>query len=71
MFAHKKNYGRAGYVDDPLPNIHCIYACLDAYLHHMALLCIQLDYLVVFGPSFFLLSVWSPCYTLSRKKKKI
>ena len=21
MFAHKKNYGRAGYVDDPLPNI--------------------------------------------------
>ena len=21
MFAHKKNYGRAGYVDDPVPNI--------------------------------------------------
>ena len=21
MFAHEKNYGRAGYVDDPLPNI--------------------------------------------------
>ena len=21
MFAHKKNYGRAGYVDNPLPNI--------------------------------------------------
>ena len=21
MFAHKKNYGCAGYVDDPLPNI--------------------------------------------------
>ena len=21
MFARKKNYGRAGYVDDPLPNI--------------------------------------------------
>ena len=21
MFAHKKNCGRAGYVDDPLPNI--------------------------------------------------
>ena len=21
MFAHKKNYGRARYVDDPLPNI--------------------------------------------------
>ena len=21
MFAHKKNHGRVGYVDDPLPNI--------------------------------------------------
>ena len=24
-------------------------------------LCIQLNYVVAFGPSFFLLSVWSPC----------
>ena len=24
MFAHKKNYGCAGYVDDPLPNTVCI-----------------------------------------------
>ena len=54
MFAHKKNYGRAGYVDDPLPNIVHM-----AVLHCMALLCIQFDYVVVFGP-FFLLSVWSP-----------
>ena len=52
MFAHKKNYGRAGYVDDPLPNI--------VYMGISMPTCIQLDYLVVFGPSFFLLSVWSP-----------
>ena len=70
MFAHKKNYGRAGYVDDPLPNIHCIYGYLDACMHCMALLCIQLDCVGVFEPFFFLLSVWSPCYTLSRKKEK-
>ena len=63
MFARKKNYGRAGYVDDPLPNIHGYF---DACLHCMALLCIQLDCVVVFGP-FFLLNVWSPCYTLNSK----
>jgi hypothetical protein len=34
----------------------------------MAVLCIQLDYVVVSG-HFFLLSVWSPCYQLSRKKQ--
>ena len=44
-------------------------AILMPFLHCMALLCIQLDCVVVFGPFFFLLSVWSPCYTLSRKKK--
>ena len=33
----------------------------------LALLCIQLDYVEVSG-HFFLLSVWAPCYTLSRKK---
>ena len=36
-----------------------LYGHLDACLHCMALLCIQLDSVVVFG-SFFLLSVWSP-----------
>ena len=41
MFAHKKNYGRAAYVDDPLPNIHCAYCYLGACLHCMALLCIR------------------------------
>ena len=47
MFARKKNYGRAGYVDDPLPNI--------VNMHCMALLCIQLDYLVVSDHLFFCL----------------
>ena len=29
MFAHKKNHGHAGYVDDPLPNIiYCMYVCM-------------------------------------------
>ena len=38
----------------------------------MALLRIQLDYVVVFG-QFLLLSMWSPCYTPSRveNRKKI
>ena len=56
MFAKKnftgtrnKFYGRAGYVDDPLPNIIC---SLGACLHYMALLCIQLDCVMVFGPFF-------------------
>ena len=30
MFARKKNYGRAGYVDDPLPNIVYIAICMPA-----------------------------------------
>ena len=59
-----KFYGRSGYVDDPLPNIHCEYCYLDACLHCIALLCIQLDCVVVLGP-FFLLSV----VPLKNKKK--
>ena len=55
-----KNYGRAGYVDDPLPIIVYM-AYLDACLHCVALLCIQLDSMVV------LLSVWSPW---TRKKQQ-
>ena len=55
MFAHKKNYGRAGYVDDPLPNIvnNAIWmpACSTM---HPARLCGG------FQTIFFLLSVWSP-----------
>ena len=43
----KKFYGRAAYVDDPLPKIVHI-ACL----HCMALLRIQLDCVVLFGPFF-------------------
>ena len=39
-----KFYGRAGYVDDPLPNIVHIAVCVPA--------CIQLDCVVVFGPLF-------------------
>ena len=72
MFAHKKNYGRAGYVDDPLPNI--------VYMAIRMLACIVWLYYASsstmwwFLDHFFLLSVWSPCYTLSsytlsRKKK--
>ena len=33
MFAHKKNYGRAGYVDDPLPNIVYIAIWMPACMH--------------------------------------
>ena len=43
-----KNYGYMGYVDDPLLNIVYIVICL----HYMALLCTQLDYVVVSGPFF-------------------
>jgi hypothetical protein len=68
MYTHK-NYGRAGYVDDPLPNIVHI-AIWDACLHCVALRCTQLT-MWWFPDNFFLLSVWSPCYQLSRKKKKI
>ena len=35
----------------------------------MAPLCIQLEYMVIFGQIFFCLVFWSPCYTLSRKEK--
>ena len=45
-FAMFKNYGCAGYVDDPLSNTVCIYGYFDACLHCIALLCIQLDYVV-------------------------
>ena len=49
MFA-KEFYGRAGYVDDPLPNTE--YCCLGACLHCMTLLCIQLGCVVALGPFF-------------------
>ena len=46
MFAHKKNYGRAAYVDDPLPNIVymaiLMHACIVWLFHacmHPAQLC--------------------------------
>jgi hypothetical protein len=51
MFARKKYCGHAGYVDDPLPNIVHI-AFWDACLHCVALLCIQLYYVVVSGQFF-------------------
>ncbi len=57
MFAHKKNYGRTGYMDDPLPNIVHI-AIWDA--------CIVWLYdapnstMWGFPDIFFLLSVWFP-----------
>ena len=56
MFAHKKYYGRAGYVDDPLPNI--VYVALlmlalyGSTMHPTRLLWWFLDH-------FFPLSVWS------------
>ena len=69
MFARKKITGARGTLTTRpfkvFPYV-CIYGYFDACL---ALSCIQLDCVVVFGPFFFLLSVWSPCYTLSRKKK--
>ena len=52
LWANRINSTHAGYVNDPLPNIHCAYCCLGACLHFMALLCIQLDCVVVFGPFF-------------------
>ena len=60
VFAHK-NYGHAGYIDDLLPNMGIwMLACI-------VLLCIHVWW---FSDHFFsLLSVWSPCYTLSRKIK--
>ena len=51
MFARKKNYGRAGYVDDPLPNIVHMAILMPAcivWLYYG----IQLDCVVVFGPFF-------------------
>jgi hypothetical protein len=66
FFAHKKNYGRAGYADDPLPNIVHI-AIWDACLHCMALLCTQLNYVVVSGQFFF----FYLCGPLEKKKKKM
>ena len=62
-----KNHGRAGYIDDPLPNIvnNAIWmpACI-VWLYYASSLTMWW-----FLDLFFLLSVWSPFYTLSRKKK--
>ena len=55
MFAHK-NYGRAGYVDDPLPNIVHMAILIPACVVWLYYACSST--VVVFGP--FLLSVWSP-----------
>ena len=63
MFAHKKNYWCAGYVVNPLPNI-CVHGYLNACLHCMALLCIQLDHVMVSGPLFVCLV----CGLLEKKK---
>ena len=67
MFAHKKNYGRAGYVDDPLPNIVYMAILMPACI--VWLFYASSSTVWLFSDHFFLLSVWSPCYTLSRKKK--
>ena len=39
----------------------CQNCCTDACLHYMALLCIQLKYVVVFGQFFFCLVCRLPC----------
>ena len=74
MFAHKKNYGCAGYVDDPLPNIAYTVpmalllhykVLLRVFLHFMALHAFHLHF-VVFSMEFYsrqnmvkFFSVWS------------
>ena len=62
MFPLKKNYGRAGYVDDPSPNIVYMawHGYLDACLHCVALLCIQLDSMMVSGKFLFSCLVCGP-----------
>ena len=75
MFAHKKNYGCAGYVDDPLPNIVYIAPACIIWLYsefscfYYVFSCIlwlsmhSTSTLWCFpGNCFFLLSVWSTCY---------
>ena len=52
MFAHKKNYGRAGYVDDPLPNIACMAIWMPAWLYYASS-----STMWWFSDHFFLLSV--------------
>ena len=64
MFAHKKNYGRAGYVDDPLPNIVYMAIWMPACI--VWLYYASSSTLVVFGPFFFCLV----CGPLEKKKKK-
>ena len=65
MFAHKKNYGCAGYVDDPLPN--------TVYIVILMLACIVWLYyassstVVVFGPFFFFCLVCGPLEKLHTK----
>ena len=47
-----KNYGRAGYVDDPFTK-HCIHGYLDACLHSMVYYASSSTAcVVVFGPFF-------------------
>ena len=58
MFAHKKNYRRTGYVDDPLLNIVYVAIWMPAcivwlYYASSSIVC-------WFSDHFFLLSVWSP-----------
>ena len=55
MFAHKKFYGCAGYVDDPLPNIVLHYVALLEFSCILWLSYAFHQYYVVFsGQSFFL-----------------
>ena len=63
MLVHKKkNYGHAGYVDDPLPNIVYMYMAIlmPTCIVWLDLLCIQLDYIMVVSGQFFFCLVCGP-----------
>ena len=68
MFAQKKFhgcekfYGRTGYLDDPLPNI----VHIAIWMHSMTVHTMHPAQLCGGFRTFFLLSVWSPCYTLKK-----
>ena len=73
MFAHKKNYGCVGYVDDPLPNIIYIAPACIVWLYYEFPCILWLSYIlhqyyVVFsGQLFFFCLV----YRLAWKKKNL
>ena len=59
----KKNYGRMGYIDAPLPDIVHMAILMPAYIYGSYYASSSTVWL--FSDNFFfLLSVWSPCYTL-------